>query len=136
MGRSVSVPHNATATVYLGIGWEAGDYYDFEDFIEDLQNVVEERYPSFHRTDEWVDREDQAVLENGHAQVVVAEYYGLVSVSLVPTPYVYDGCDELHEAWCNQVAGNFTAHLHKRFPDFAVRRLGTASNGEAFFERV
>lgn len=148
MGRSVARPSDAVETVYLHEPHrspdEDGDYdgYDAQDdwdyFCEDLQNVVRERFPSFQEDSTWVGNEEKSILENGHARIVVAEYCGTVSVSLVPLEhtYSYDNRGLLAAAWCRQVADSFRQHLHKRYPQSAMTRLGSMSNGEAVYRKV
>lgn len=139
MGRSVSVPSDAVATVYLAC--EIEDEWDWTDFIDDLQDTLIERFPSFDPCDRWVGREEKAVLENHHGKVVVAEYCGLVSVSLVPEEYSSGYSDDaqrgnLAEAWCNKVAGTFTTYLHDRYQHSSLQKLGTMSDGCGVYKRI
>jgi len=141
MGRSVSVPSGAIATVYIDHqvgedGWEGFDGLDWEDFTEDVRNVVTERYASFEECDRWLDCEDRAILENGHAYIVLCEYCGLASVSLVPRDDRGYPEDLLHGAWCQQIARNWHAHMVKRYPDRALVKQGTMGNGVGVYERA
>ena len=124
MGRSVSVASGATSVVYIVIDCEDAD--DFDGLLDCLRGDLVDVFPSFEDCDFWVDREDLAILENGHARVVVSEYLGLVSVCLVPNE------DPLARAWCDQVADTFRTALEGWD---TVALIGYASNGEGFYRR-
>lgn len=138
MGRSVSVPSGAVATVYLD-GLDIEDELFWEDFVDSVQFTVSRRYPSFETADHWVDDEEKAILENEHAIVVLAEYCGCVSVSLVPKDQG-DGLWGDHaasaEAWCRQVADNWRQALQEAFPERAMVRIGGMSNGVSVYRKV
>ena len=142
MGRSVSVPHNAVATAYIDLtanATEPGEGWDWDLFIEDLSDVLQHRFKSLQTADLWLQREEHVILTNAHANIVVCEYCGLVSVSLVPYEEASDYSDSaslnvLHEAWCDQVSKGFVNCIDRTFG--GLRHIGTASNGEAFFQRI
>jgi hypothetical protein len=123
---------------------ENGGYYDFDEFLEDLGNVVQEKYPSFTKLgkdSKEDERECFIVLENGAAQISVSEYCGLISVGLVPraVDWGYDNSarvNAMRQNWTAQIAANFKKHLHKRFSESALISQGHASNGEQFFRPV
>jgi hypothetical protein len=140
MGRSVSVPRDAAIVCYSSLdnyfetcpdsGELFGDW-DY-DVLEVIQEQVKEKYPSFKETYRWLGREDMTILENTYCGIGVSEYCGLLSIWLVP--YVFEDNDNRHliglqkrfitviEPWFKKTFGDLT-------------KLGTASNGEAFFER-
>lgn len=135
MGRSVSVPHNAVATAFIHLDLE--DEFAWEDFTDDLWHTLRSKYKSLRPDDRWVGREEKVLLSNDHADVVLAEYCGLVSVSLVPKDFPYDDTAHLRtlsEAWCSQVADGFLDLINSTFG--GLRHIGTACNGEAFFQRI
>lgn len=136
MGRSVSVPSEAVATAYITLDDDLDPYYGWDDFVEGLRNVITEKYPSFQSVTYWVGNEDHAILENGLAQIVVAEYMGLVSVSLVALKKPYDEPRPLAEAWCNRVAKNLLAHINTSYGESAVVKVGRMSNGGGVYRRV
>ncbi|MEC5129017.1 hypothetical protein VSU19_19810 [Verrucomicrobiales bacterium BCK34] len=154
MARSVSHHPSAIEVIYLhGITFEsdisypddfdfqtdegpAFDYLDFSDFLDDLQETAQGRYPSFHPCDRWVGREDHVILENGAAEVSVAEYGGLISISLAPkdgSDWDYDRETARNANWTGRISTNFRKLLRRRFKPFVQIPLGTASNGESFF---
>ena len=138
MSRSVSTHINAVATVYLHPEFEddVDREYEWECFIEDLQNVITgvsgvkgSSYPSMSPCNRWSGREDHVILENGRAEVSVSEYCGLVSVCLAPR----NVDDPLDEGWCGGVASNFKKLLHTAYPNSAMVSMGHFSNGEQVF---
>lgn len=156
MARSVSIHKNSVQNVFLhGISFGENidysdfdsededveepsyDYFNFSEFIDDLRGVIQSRYPSFSDIDSWSHREDHEILENSHALVSVSEYCGLISVSLAFNENSYEsGKDTLAQNWCGQVADNFQKIVEKAFPEKALRKLGSFSNGEAVFAPV
>ena len=132
MSRSVCVPFHAVAVAYVASSFE--DTWEWDDFLDDLRGLIISKYPSFEEEDSWYGREEMSILYNRHADVVVSEYCGLVSVSLVPR----DPCDDLSslaEAWCARVASNFEKLINESYST-AVRKIATFSNGEALYEKV
>jgi hypothetical protein len=134
MGRSVAVPSDAIATVYVDHGCE--DPIDWDDWVEDVRNVIRSDYPSFSVDDRWVGQEERAILSNCRADVVVAEYCGLASISLVPTEesLAYLSEQNLHDAWCEQIEARWTERINAAFN--GLRKVATFSNGESVYERV
>lgn len=153
MGRSVGTHPNAEAVMYLSFndypveiigddGEESHgivldlDPFDpwatefaWEDFKEGVTWLLQDRFPSFERVDEWVGPEGHVILRNGHAAVVLYEYCGMTSVNLVPT-----SCG-LAEAWCRKTAPAFCKALSQDYLT-PLRKLGTFSNGESVYERM
>jgi len=128
MGRSVSYPHlglefepeecaecgNVGFSYYAE--WDAG--LEWEYFIDELTSGFQKAFPSLKECDQWLDREDHAILENGHVWIGVSEYEGTVSVWCVPKGYdniwYIKGCrtmckldsyseDGLHAQWAKSV---------------------------------
>jgi hypothetical protein len=133
MGRSVSTHSYSEAVVYLhGVVSDDAESWEWSDFICDLQAVLSCKFKSFSDCDRWEGRENHVILENARAEVSVAEYCGLVSVCLAPR----DPDNALDGGWCSGVAASFRKTLHKAYPNAALNRLGTASNGEAFFTPI
>lgn len=112
MGRSVDYASNASAVVYLTFEEENDFFIDeaWSDFVDNIREVLQRRFKSFVHQDGWVSRERRLILDNRFAEVQIAEYCGLVSVSLVPSEEYYP---ELGEAWCNQIAANFQKILNE-----------------------
>lgn len=130
MGRSVSYPRNAiVAFTHL----EASDDQDvvdewaFDDLVEDLQQYAPTLWKSLDTCDRWIGREDRALLVNRHAYIGISEYCGLVAYWLV----VREDTEQpgLAERWVAQAAPRFL----KTFG--TLNKIGTASNGESFFQQ-
>jgi len=138
MGRSVSTHRHAVETIYLHnvipevIPEEEPYEGAWDDFIKDIQCLLSHRYPSFSECDRWQDREDHIILENKRAEVSVSEYCALVAVCLAPR----DPSNPLDQGWCEGVSTSFHDTLLKAYPSSALRKLGSASNGEAFFQPI
>ena len=136
MGRSVYTPADAVQTVYLDVS-EFTDRYMWEELIDDLRHVLQEIIPSMHVTDTWLGREGHKILGNQHADVVIAEYGGIASVSLVPCSrpgYGEPEYVELAKNWCARVG--FAKHMRKMFGGSCLERMGTMSNGVSVFKKI
>lgn len=123
MGRSVSTPHNAECVQYTHVEFE--EQWEWDDFAEDYFVTLQVMFPSAEKCDEWVGREDHAIAENSFAYFGISEYCGLVAYWILPKDVEATG---LQNKWLQGAS--------KRFAGFGdLTKLGTASNGEAFFER-
>ncbi len=153
MGRSVSTPHNATVVTYKAITVEPyedededgntitvepcdEDYgFAFDSMVEDLQEYAPTLWKSLRKCDQWLDREDHALLENDLCWIGISEYCGLVAYWVVPKSEEYnrgyddDNIGNLCDQWVDQVRIKFI----KTFG--AYHKVATFSNGEAVFER-
>lgn len=130
MGRSVSCPPDAVITEYLQV--DINDSDEWDEFIDDLREVVKERYPSFWDVDKWIGREDRAILANDHSYIGVSYYCDIVCVWGVVRPYATN--ESLSKHWLESIVGNFNKHLTKRYKGNKLNRIGTFSNGEGVFE--
>ena len=154
MGRSVNYPSNAAAVRYVDTSWvgystdDDGDSFfdeyqsqdDWDYFIDDVYNIVKSKYPSFEKANSWIGNELNVIAENNHAQIVVSEYCGLASISLVAKQsegYYSEDIrnDNIANAWTGQIANNFTKLIAKNFIN-TYAKLASMSNGEGVFERV
>jgi hypothetical protein len=135
MGRSVNYVLDAEAVVYLH--HNIIESWEWDSFIECLREVLQESFPSLEPDDTWIGRELRSVLENCHARIVVSDYCGVASVSLAENDR-YDEYDwrSLSGAWCGQVAAKFRRILHERFPEWAMVKLGTMSNGVSVYQSI
>lgn len=117
--------------------WNDGDSeIEWEGLIGWIQSELSIRWPSLGSVeDEWLpDRETRVLARNRHSAVTIAEYGGVVAISLIPNydrnEYWRNPDPALGEWWRSQVAPRFL----KLFGEF--RKIGTASNGESFYEAV
>ena len=132
MSRSVSTPRNAQVIAYAHVECEEdeADVQDtWDDDLVNLSAALRAAFPSMSPADRWLDREDHVILENRHAYIGVSEYCGLVAVWIVPE----DTPTALH--WCAQIEPRFRRVVADVF-GVELRHIATASNGEAFFERM
>ena len=151
MSRSVSVASGAFAVAYKDcsrFGYREEDEngvllgepvydnvlgeMDWDDFIANSKDQLKKLFPSFTDCNNWLGREDHAIMENSFAYFGVSEYMGLVSLWLVEKDGDDYGDEQagLRKRWTEQVAGKF----EKEFSE--LHKLGTFSNGEAVFKRV
>lgn len=135
MGRSVSTPRNTWHTCYAVLDEDGHD--DWSWLCRDFQREVNKAFPSMWDCDEWIGREDHALLENQFAYVGVSEYCGLVAMWVAEKEL--DWRDEhltgLRDRWLRQIAQRFSKVAERCFGQ-ALRHQGTFSNGEAFFQPV
>jgi len=129
MSRSVSTPRGASHVAYAAIDPDNVDDFESE-VIDPLTYSLQKAFPSLYPDDTWLDREDQAILRNRHAQFGLSEYCGLIAVWVVP-----DEDSNLAAQWCSSIEVKLDAVVAETF-GWRLRRIGTASNGESFFERV
>lgn len=129
MGRSVSVPSNAVSTVYIHLDEPLDPDFGRDEFVDDLRIVIREHYPSFADDSKWVGREERSILRNDHARIVVAEYCGVVSVSLVPDD---DYRAVMAESWCRSIALRWYTRVNAAYSN-AMQKVCTMSNGESVF---
>jgi predicted RNA-binding Zn-ribbon protein involved in translation (DUF1610 family) len=111
--------------------------YMWQDLVENIVGSITDHFKSFDEPAKSTFlggcyREQQLILENYHCQISISEYCGCGAISVFE-----DDCAEYPELalwWTNQ---NFEKiqELCKPFTD-QMRRIATASNGEAFYEKV
>ena len=134
MGRSVSRPSNAQVTCYQDVS-EFEDQDDFQWFIDDIQEQCKAAWPSLTDCSKWLDREDHAILENGHCYIGVSEYCGLAAIWIVPKACEYYYSDDkntegLAARWIDRIRPKF----EKLFGELA--HLGTMSNGCGVYRKI
>src|SRR5690606_4702040 len=76
----------------------------WDDFVGNLRAEFEAAFPSLYEADEWVGREDYAILQTGHAYIGLSEYCGLVSLWCLPKDerYRYEPTP-LAVRWCESI---------------------------------
>lgn len=107
--------------------------FDWEWFIEDIQERATDQWSSLSKCDEWIEREDHAILENKFCYIGVSEYCGLASIwiAVKQDDCYYDmAVSNFAEHWCRQIEPKFRELFGE------LRKVDTFSNGEAVFERV
>lgn len=137
MGRSVSSPRHTVFHTYLPFIYdeENEDTWEYQDFKENLQYNLIEKYKSLSPCDKWIDREDHAILENDHSYIGISEYCGLVCLwGVCKEDYIdrYDNDRGLAENWLCQVGIKIDDFLAKIGYDVYIKQ-GTFSNGEGVY---
>lgn len=130
MSRSVSYLTGAEQVVYDHLDRlfdHEVDNTDFDFLIEDYSERLQDDFPSLEPC-EWYDGEVRIFLQNMFCEIGIAEYNGLISLSIRPTEHdrLDHNIDGLARHWVEQARTKFEAYgrLIKR---------GTFSNGEAVF---
>ncbi len=150
MGRGVDYVSGAIHVAYFPIiigitSCEEGgccssdfNYWEWDEFVDDLQEIIIDKYTMFRRCDKWDGREKRRILENEFARIVVCRYREMVSVSLavIDDLCYYSGSDltPLGENWCHQITKNFQKLIDANFDTHV--KIGTMSNGVSVFEKV
>lgn len=117
----------------------SGDFAtsEFEYLVDWIRDTFTERFPSMDKCDRWAHgygamNELHCIVANNLCDVYIAEYCGMVSISLVPTGEASYSEDTtgLARGWTERYA---TPALNE-FGEYAP--VATASNGETFYRRV
>lgn len=106
---------------------------EFEWFVDDVRARVAELWPSLTEADRWIGNEVHVVAENAHSVVAVAEYGGLVSISLGSNydrgEYWRDPEPTLGAHWRSQISERFLTEFSE------YDKIGTFSNGESVYTK-
>jgi hypothetical protein len=109
---------------------------NFDDAVANVRGDVMAQLPRFGACDEWIGREDRAILASPEFYVGVSEYCGIVAVWAVPRERDDDEDGEpLTRALS---AARLQTLLHEVASYFGetLEKVGTFSNGEAVFRRA
>ena len=123
MGRSVSVPHEADVVTYIDIG-DIEEDYQFQDIKEDIIFQLKSKMPSLEECNQWLDREDRAILENELAYIGISSYGDIMSLWVVPK----DKYLALAHLWIYRIK----EHVTKLG---SLTKQGTMSNGVSVYNR-
>lgn len=130
MGRSVSTPCNTQVVTFRELSpepWEDVDeegntvineptdldyQWEFDSIVEDLQEYAPTLWPSLRKCDEWLGREDHALLENDLCWIGISEYCGTVATWVVPKNELRSGYSDQHTdnlcaRWIRQIESKF-----------------------------
>lgn len=140
MGRSVSHLSRAKNVTYINYetsfqdeetGEWLNDEFAFDDLFGNIKYGLMAKYPSLQECERWGGREDRIFLQNNLVEIAISEYCGLVAISVRPNEY-YGANEALAENWIDRV----WLGAEKKLSEFStvIRKVATASNGEAFFE--
>jgi len=149
MGRSVMTLCNAELTFYFSADWinaedKNGQYCEFisqinwDDFFENLKYTIKGKLKSYYDCDRWEGQENHIFLENGLAEISIAEYCGSFSLcvrakeSNYYDDYYMEGLAKHH---CEQIEKT----IAKCLTDCGAtlyNRIGTFSNGVSIYEKA
>lgn len=124
MGRSVSVPADAHLVCYKDVSY-IDDQWEWEDLIEDIIAQCIDNWPSLETDHKWIGNENHCLVSNNLCTIGISEYCGLSSIWVVPDP-----SSNLATAWIDRISNKFESLFGE------YNKIGTASNGESFFEKV
>lgn len=136
MGRSVSTPTGAAWVLHGHLADD--DEMTWADLIGEIRANLKARFRSLEDCDEWLDREDHAILENGHVYIGLSEYCGCVALWCVPKehPDWWRDGNPLAERW----AVSIVQKAEDAWRDLPMIQplvlLGRFSNGEAVYRRA
>lgn len=135
MARSVSTPRDTIHTCYAALDDVGND--DFAWHCEDFQNAMLKAFPSMSECNEWIGRENRALLENTFAYIGVSEYCGLVAMWVCKKDLGWgnERLAGLQDQWANRIERTFERYARGCFGQ-ELTLLGSFSNGEAFFAPV
>lgn len=144
MGRSVSTPRDAAWVIYLRPDIPDGDHFWWQDVMDSFREPFKSAHKGLSDCDDWLDREDHAILEDDQWRVFigVSEYCGVVALWCVPQdiePWEDDeDCPLRREAQLGQ-RDEYVESLRATALEFwgeeAYRKIGTMSNGEGVYGR-
>ena len=130
MARSVSVPFNAQRVLYINL-YDFEDHFDLDEALAGFIQAICKWYPSLRPSRKWVGREDLGLAENAHAVVGISTYCGIGAVWVAPFRPTRTDCKWVGGMKRDFILGAIHEHLGQ-----PLRKIATASNGEAFFEAV
>ena len=111
---------------------ERDEYAGIVDWVRD---ELARRFPSVTACDDWAAwpyRETRIIAANEFAQFTIAEYCGLIAISVIPTgsDYWADNTEGLARHWVESYAGPFVSETF-----CTLYHVSTFSNGEAIYTR-
>ena len=130
MGRTVAQHPYQIVTAFTHVEQDEDfSCWEWEELMSNWREQMQEFWPSLTRADSWEHRECRIIAENQHCKVSVSEYCGLVAICLIPK--VDDPATMgMAYRWCQSIAPKFKEEFS------TLRHIGSASNGEAFFQEI
>jgi hypothetical protein len=130
MGRSVETVNDAEVIYFDCDNYED---YNWDDMINNVRDVLIERYPSLVEVDKWLPypyRENKLILENYHIQISVSEYCDCGAFSI----FINDRDNiDLAGHWLKQNISGIEKLIKNCV--CSMTKIGTFSNGEAVFTK-
>ncbi len=107
----------------------------FDDFSDDLKTLLAEAFPSLNPDEEWLGREDKALLSNSYAYFGWSEYCGLVAVWVSVKEKDWNSSSAwyaMRDRWISSIEKKFAKVVGKSW-GVPLTKVGTFSNGESVF---
>jgi len=138
MGRSVNYLTDAKEVTYFPFDEDEKDQeetsWHWNDLQEDIQAVLEKACPSLYETDDWDGNEVKIILRNTFAEIGIAEYCGLVSLSVRVNPDYYEEIPgQLAENWIALIWPKVEWLLQEKLGLRLLQKDGSLSNGEGVY---
>ena len=130
MSRTVSVPYDALLVAYQNHADDDMERFDWDVMLDDFRDTACSLWPSLDPADKWHSREDHVLAESEIVQFGVSDYYGLVALWIRPRTDRDPWTESLAKGWTRRIRDKFSATFGE------LRHIGTASNGEAFYETL
>lgn len=130
MGRSVYVPSGAEVVAYVNV--ECEDSFEYDMLKESLVYSLEVAFPSVSEDSGYVGREGVVIASNRLVKFVVAEYCGLLSVSIVPNDDEYYA---LGKNFANKISARFKSVV-AGVCGAVYYKVGSFSNGEGVYAKA
>jgi len=139
MGRSVSYASGSEVVLYSYVEYTDDEYIDqinFDDCVENLQYALSKSFPSLVESDEWVGREDRALVENDLVYIGLSEYCGVVSVWVKPKEDdYYSYVKNFGVRYARQIENKLKQIVNDAF-GIRLLKTGTFSNGESIYSQA
>jgi hypothetical protein len=115
------------------------DYEDSYIVIEDIQESIMSEFPEFDRSKKWDSNEVSIILQGHGAEIGLAEYCGLASLSIRIDENELD-YNDYNEAEYNEQYDKILSWINENWPRISAgysqfNKVATFSNGEAIFEK-
>ncbi len=135
MGRSVSYPGNAQVRVYVDVSNFDDGGMDWDWFIENIKESLSSKFPSLKDTEQWLGREDKAILHNNLVYVGVSEYCGLACIWVLPKESeVYYSDDKYLGGFADTFCCMIEPFIESTFGTH--KKVATFSNGESVYQAI
>lgn len=109
----------------------------YDDFAEDLKNLLKEAFPSLAPDEKWLGSEDKALLSNTYAYFGWSEYCGLVAAWVAekdPDYRASSAWEAMRDKWISSIEKKFAKTVAKSW-GVPLTKLGTFSSGESVFSK-
>jgi len=128
MGRSVETSSSALSVTYTTFEPEPDDEFEWDCFVEDIQEYLPTFYPSLEKADDWLCypyQETAIILQNEQVNICLSEYCGVWAIQVIPRE---DRDDSALAKRNGTLIGDRIESIWGQ-----LKKLGSFSNGEVVF---